>query len=510
MKGLTLNQREQTRLEILNRVLQGWVRMHEAVPLLGVSERQAWRLLAAYRNGGAAALAHGNRGRRPVNTTPPVVRDQVVTLARTQYAGLNHTHLTEFLAERASIGLARTTVRKILTEAGLPSPRRRRPPRHRQRRERKPQEGMFLQLDGSPHAWLENLGPTFTLLLAVDDATGTVPAALFQKQEDTLGYLLLLQEIVRCHGIPLAVYTDRHAVFQHNRTLWAEEDQTSKRIPTQFARALRELGVTQIFAHSPQAKGRVERVNGTFQDRLVSELRLARAATIAEANAVLAVFLPRFNARFGVPAAQPGSAYRSLGADLELASTLCIKHQRRVAKDNTVLYQQHALQLFPTPDHLSYAGATVEVQERLDGQLVVCFQGRVVASRTAPPHARLLRERGVVGVQNGPGVPSAPERVQAEALLRQVDEARLAWHSQQIKEGMERARQRGQRIGRPRVSDGYRTRPDFIRAEQRIRAGELSVRRAAQELGMGYNTLKRLLSFQRSMAPLTKSLDNSP
>ena len=133
-----------------------------------------------------------------------------------------------------------------------------------------------------------------------------------------------------------------------------------------------------------------------------------------------------------------------------------------------------------------------------------------MASRTAPPHARLLRGRGVVGVQNGPGVPSAPEQVQAEDLLNQVDDARLAWHSQQIKEGMERARQRGQRIGRPRVSDGYRTRSDFIRAEQRIRAGELSVRRAAQELGMGYNTLKRLLSFQGSVAPLTKSLDNSP
>ena len=124
MKGLTLNQREQTRLEILNRVLQGWMRMHEAAPLLGVSERQAWRLLAAYRKEGAAALAHGNRGRQPVNTTPPVVRDQVVTLARTQYGGLNHTHLTELLAERASIGLARTTVRRILTEVGLPSPRR--------------------------------------------------------------------------------------------------------------------------------------------------------------------------------------------------------------------------------------------------------------------------------------------------------------------------------------------------------------------------------------------------
>ena len=229
------------------------------------------------------------------------------------------------------------------------------------------------ELDGSPHAWPENRGPTFTLLLAVDDATGTVPAALFQKQEDTLGYLPLVQEIVRSHGIPLAVYMARHTVFQHSRALWAEEDQTNKRIPTQFAHTLQELGVTQILAHSPQAKGRVERVNGTFQDRLVRELRLARAATIAEANAVLAAFLPRFNACFGVPAAQPGSAYRSRGADLDLAGTLCIKHQRRVAKDNTVLYQQHALQLFPTPDHLSYAGATVEVQERLDGQLVVCF-----------------------------------------------------------------------------------------------------------------------------------------
>ena len=229
---------------------------------------------------------------------------------------------------------------------------------------------------------------------------------------------------------------------------------------------------------------------------------------------MLTAFLPRFNARFGVPAAQPGSAYGSVGTDLDLESRLCIKHQRRVAKDNTVLYQQHALQLFPTPDHLSYAGATVEVQERLDGQLVVCFQGRAVASRACGgavrPSLEGLWGRGVVGVQNGPRVPSSPGQVQADALLRQVDEARLAWHSQQIKEGMERARKRGQRIGRPRVSDGYRTRPDFIRAEKRIRAGELSVRRAAQQLAMGYNTLKRLLSSQGSMAPLTKSVDNSP
>lgn len=154
MKELTLNPREQARLEVLNRVLQGWTPVSEAGQLMGISERQAWRLLAAYRKEGAAALAHGNRGKRPVNTTPQEVRDHVAGLARTRYAGVNHTHLTELLSERDGISLARTTVRNILLAAGMSSPRRRRPPRHRERRERKAQEGMLLQLDGSPHDWL--------------------------------------------------------------------------------------------------------------------------------------------------------------------------------------------------------------------------------------------------------------------------------------------------------------------------------------------------------------------
>jgi len=156
-----------------------------------------------------------------VNATSQEVRGQVVALARTQYASVNHTHLTELLAEREGIGLSRTTIRNILTGAGIPSPRRRRPPRHRQRRERRAQEGMLLQMDGRPHDWLKGRGPASTLLLAVDDAThkqmssaGTVPAARFHNQEDTLGYLLLFQDIFLHHGIPLAVYTDRHAVFQ--------------------------------------------------------------------------------------------------------------------------------------------------------------------------------------------------------------------------------------------------------------------------------------------------------
>ena len=230
---------------------------------------------------------------------------------------------------------------------------------------------------------------------------------------------------------------------------------------------------------------------------------------------MLAEFLPRFNARFGVPAAQTGSAYRPSGPELDLASTLCVKNRRTVAKDNTVLYRQSALQLFPTPDRPSYAGVVVEIQERLDGHLVVCYQGKTIASRTAPPHARLLRGRGVAGIKHGPQLPpdgalasngtasNARQSQHDEVLLGQVDEARLAWHSERTKEGMTRARQRGKHIGRPRVSDRHLLRPDFILAEERIRRGELPPARAARELGIGYSTFKRLLHAREIEGPLT-------
>jgi transposase len=520
MKELTLNPREQTRLEILNRVLEGFVSVPEAGQLMGVSERQAWRLLADYRKEGARGLAHGNRGQRPVNAVPQAVRHRVITLARTRYANVNHTHFTELLAEREGLFLTRTTVRNILLAAGLSSPRRRRPPRHRQRRERKPQEGMLVQLDGSPHDWLEGRGPKFTLLLAVDDATGTVPAARFHPTEDTLGYLRLFHQMVQAEGIPLAVYTDRHSVFQNPGAQWGRPRPGGKETPTQFGRALRELGVTQIFAMSPEAKGRVERANGTFQDRLVAELRLAGARTLEEANLVLWDFVPRFNARFKVAPVQAGSAYRTPDPGLDLARILCLKNRRTVAKDNTVSYQQSILQLFPTLERPSYAGTVVEVQERLDGQLLVSYQGQVIPSRTVPRQARQLRGHGVLGLKHGPkatplvrcplgevsrngAAPHGLEPGAAEALLSLVDAARLVWHSQSIKQGMERARQQGRRIGRPPTRDRHWLRPDFIEAERRIREGTLSAGRAAKELGMGYATLKRLLAERDSMVPGT-------
>ncbi len=465
MKGLTLTAKEQTRLQILNGVLEGRWFVREATEVLGVSERHAWRLLAAYRKEGAAALAHGNRGRVPSNATPTATGQQVVAMAQERYGGINHTHLAELLAEREGVVLSRSTVRRLLVGAGLPSPRYRRPPRHRYRRQRMPQEGMLLQLDGSHHAWLEDRGPVLTLLLAVDDATGTVPYALFHEQEDTQGYFLLLRGVIERHGIPLAVYTDRHAVFQHWRH-GTEEISASLGTgkPTQCGRALREMGVTQIFAHSPEAKGRVERANGTFQDRLVAELRLAGARTLVDAQQVLADFLPRFNARFGVPAAHPEPAYRPVDPRLDVDGVLCIKERRRVAKDNTVQYQGHTLQLFPGTDRPSYARAHVEVQERLDGRLLVSYRGKLLTPEDAPPLASALRASAtspVVPAQAWPpedectrdARPKPPPGPLAGEPIWYEDAGKKRLHRDLVRAGMERARQEGSHIGRPRLSD---------------------------------------------------------
>ena len=355
---------------MLNSVLEYQLPLAQAAEIMGVSERHTKRLLAGYRKHGAAALAHGNRGRRPHNAVPETASATVVRLASNGYAGANHSHaganhshFTELLREREGIDLSRPTVRRILVKAGIGSPRSRRFQQHRFRRRRMPQEGMLVQIDGSQHPWLEDRGPKLTLLIAVDDATGTVAQAVFRTTEDTRGYLVLLEGLVRQWGIPLALYSDRHAAFKYNAR--------QKPVPvetTQFARVMRDLGVQQIFALSPQAKGRVERMLETFQDRLVTELRLATTSTMDQANEDLQEFLPRFNAQFSVPAEQPETtAYRLVPDGLSLTETICLKDTRKVARDNTVKYQWRVLQLLPEAERPSYAGLRVDVMERADG-----------------------------------------------------------------------------------------------------------------------------------------------
>jgi hypothetical protein len=317
----------------------------------------------------------------------------IVTLARGTYSAINHQHLAELLAEREGIVISRPSLRRILLAAGLPSHRKRRAPKHRRRRERYPQEGMLLQLDASRHQWLGESGPWLSLLAAIDDATGKVVGALFREQEDAQGYFLLLEGIVRAHGRPLALYHDAHGVFEHTdrRTPSLAEQLAGHREPTQFGRLIAELGIASITAHSPQAKGRVERLFGTLQERLVVELRLAGATTLAQANAALKGFLVRFNRQFAVAPATPATAYLPLPAGLRLGEMFCFKYWRSVGMDNTVRLGEVRLQIVPGPGQRSYARAKVQVHVGMDGACAVYHEGHLVATRPAPTEAPVLR-----------------------------------------------------------------------------------------------------------------------
>ena len=383
-----MNQLEQTRLHVLNSVLEHQLPVAQAAEILGVSERHAWRLLAAYRREGTAALAHGNRGRKPRNAVADDEANALVRLASTTYAGANHTHFSELLREREGIDLSWPTVRRILTRAGISSPRHRRPPKHRVRRQRMPQAGMLVQIDGSFHRWLGDGGPQFTLLLAVDDATSAVANAVFSPEEDTRSYFTLMQGLVERCGRPIALYGDRHGVFKFSGKPRHIQQPVEA---THFRKAIAELGIQQIFARSPQAKGRVERAAGTFQDRLVTELRLAGCKTIDQANIVLRDFLPRYNTQFAVPAELTEPAYRPWHFQRLLDQIICLKHTRKVARDNTVKYQWRTLQLLPGTDRPSYAGVQVEVLEHTDVRLQVRHEGEIIPSRPAPPRPGALR-----------------------------------------------------------------------------------------------------------------------
>jgi transposase len=406
---ITMDRTDQRRAWVLTRVLAGEVPVAEAAVLLGLSERSVWRLKRRFALEGPVGLVHGNRGRTSPRRIDDAVRGRVCQLARGRYDGANDSHLAELLAEHDGISLSRVSVRRILRAAGIASPRRRRPPRHRSRRDRMPQAGLLLQADGSRHDWLEERGPRLTLVGAIDDATGIVTGATFREQEDVAGYLTVLRDTVRRHGVPVAVYRDRHGIFETARgapsTL--EEQLADRRTPTQFGRALAELGIGSIAARSPQAKGRIERLWGTFQDRLVTELRIARAADLAAANRVLARFLPGFNRRFAVPPALPEPAWRALPAEVRLERVCCLKYRRVVARDSTVRAGATILQLPARSGSASYAGRRVELHLRLDGRLVVWDGERVVASRAAPPDAGQLRALEHARVQLGTRPPSA-------------------------------------------------------------------------------------------------------
>ena len=406
---ITMRQRELQRLPVIDSVLAKQITQVEAARCLGLSDRQIRRLQGRRQREGPQGLAHRARGRPSNRRLPATLQHQVVTLVRDRYPDFGPTLAGEKLAEVHKIRLSDETLRQWMRQAGLWAGRRR-PRPHRQWRERAACRGQMVQLDGSHHDWLEGRGPRLVLMGYVDDATGRVYAR-FYPSEDLAAALDSFQRYCRLYGVPQSVYLDKHTIYRSPKEPTLEEQLQGRDPQSQFERALTELGVRVIHANSPQAKGRVERLFGTLQDRLVKELRLAAVRGLPAANGRLQGFLPAYTARVARPARQPADLHRPLPPGMRLDQILCIKEPRVVANDGTIQLNAHHLQLrAPGVRSLAKQRVTVTITPR--GRTTVLYEGRALPYRVLPMRPRPTsrptpparpRRRG------GPARPPAPD-----------------------------------------------------------------------------------------------------
>jgi transposase len=391
MDLIVMGKRETRRLGTVEAAVQGRISSRQGAQALGLSIRQFKRLRRRFVMEGAAGLVHRNRGRRSSRRLREMTRERVIELL-TGAVKLNDHHLADLVA-REGRAVSAATVRRWRQELHLPPKRQRRPPRHRRRRDRAPQRGALVLIDGSPFAWFDEAQEPCTLLGAIDDATSEVLALTFRPTEDLHGYVTLLQGVITSHGAPLALYGDRSAILIRSDPYWSlEEELAGRQSPTQFGAMLEELGIGFIAARSPQAKGRVERLWATLQDRLASELRLGGHHTIDAAEAYLPSFITAHNHRYGRSPQDSTSAFRT--APQPLPRVLACRYPRVVARDNTITIPGRWAQIPPGPGGRSWHRAHVEVREQLDGRLVVLHPRHgVIAEQPPPPGTFTLESR---------------------------------------------------------------------------------------------------------------------
>ncbi len=392
-----MSKKQWRRLDIVERIERGEMTIAEGAQCLGLSRRQMQRIRKRVGEEGQSGVAHGNTGRAPKHKASGRVQERVIALRRGRYEGFNDQHFTEKLVEVEGLEISRASVRRILREAGIGSTRTRRSPKYRRRRDRRPQAGQMILWDGSQHDWLEGRGPKLCLMAAIDDATGEfLPGAHFVPEESTLGYLRVLQAMVKEKGVPLSAYMDRHGILRRNDSHWSVEEQLAgEQYPTQVKRALDDLGIEAIYALSPQAKGRVERLFGTLQDRLVSELRLIGASTAEQANEFIETYRRDHNERFAIEPRSVHQAWRPC-PDKDTAETLCaLQYIRKVAGNNTVRIGGHIIDI-PGSSRASYTKAYVTVRHLLKGQYRVYYGGQLIARlKTKPPKTHEYEPRNI-------------------------------------------------------------------------------------------------------------------
>jgi Helix-turn-helix domain len=377
---IMIRQGELKRLHVIQKVLEGIIKQVEAAEILSLSGRQVRRIVKRIRSEGSRGVIHRSRGRSSNRRISHKIKERVIDLYRTQYKGFGPTLASEKLLERNGIRINDETLRMWLMGTG-DWRKRRRHRRHRQWRERKHHEGEMVQMDGSHHDWFEGRGPWCVLMGYIDDAKGRV-FGRFYDYEGTIPALDSFKRYIQKYGLPLSVYLDRYKTYKSTAKPTLEDQLNDVEPLSDFERALRELGVEVVHANSPQAKGRIERLFGTLQDRLVKEMRLRGIRTLEEANDFLEEYLPIYNRRFSVSPKERENLHRPLGRGWDLDAILCIKTERTLRNDFTVA---HNRKLYQVEDKVHTS--KVMVQDRMDGSMRITHKDRALRFReiTARP-----------------------------------------------------------------------------------------------------------------------------
>lgn len=366
-----MSKQELDRAQVLRALDEGNLKQRQAGERLGLSVRQIQRLLNAYRRDGAAALVSKKRGQPSHHQLDPAIKPQALNWLTTRYRDFGPTLAHEKLTEVHHLKIGRETVRQLMTQAGVWQPHRHRRPVVHPLRARRARWGELVQIDGSPFDWFEGRAPACTLLVYIDDATSRVMELLFVPVETTFSYFEATEHYLRQYGRPLAFDSDKLGVFRIN----LPNDQSAQGL-TQFGRALQDLDIELICANSPQAKGRVEHVNGVLQDRLVKEMRLRGIGTMAEANAYGPEFIADFNARFAKAPRDPSDAHRPLRRQDDLARILTVQETRSLSKNLTLQYNRVIYQIQTKRPSYALRRATVLVCEDARGQVTIAYKGK--------------------------------------------------------------------------------------------------------------------------------------
>ena len=376
MKGCYMSNQEIGKIDILAKLVRREIKQKKGAEILGVSVRQVKRIVKRYKQEGAVGLVHKAQGKTSNNKISQVELDQALLIIHEKYSDFGPTLAHEKLVEEHDINLSLTTIRVAMISTGLWSPRTRRKAQVHQLRERRSCYGELVQLDGSPHPWFDDRGERCNLNVMIDDATGRMMCK-FSVVETTQDYLELLEEYILEHGIPLALYVDQHSIFRINNKAKYDrkkpDNSPNNRFEglTQFGRACYELGIKLIFAHSPQAKGRVERVNKTLQDRLVKEMRLKGISTIKEANQFLPEYIKKLNTKLSKPPKSSVDMHRQLDQGVDLTKILATKYARTLSKNLTCQHKNTIYQIKTTRSPYTLRKTTVTILERYDDSIMI-------------------------------------------------------------------------------------------------------------------------------------------